>query len=135
MVRDRLERAGIHSYLVPVQFGPGSLLVRPNDGPATVRATAAGRRRLDAHVLVDPGLDTGVAQGWVSMAYSARSKAPRVKFRFVGSRALDFVWAVVPGAVQVTDGRVGSALEDEVERLCSAARLRDLEPAFPLGGD
>jgi hypothetical protein len=135
MVWDRLEAAEAHSYLVPVQFGPGTA-VCPNDGQAAVRATAAGGRCLDVHVLVEPGLDVGVGEGWVSLAYGTRSKAPRVEFLFTGSGALDFVWALVPGALPATGGRAGGALECEQERLRSAARLfRDLEPAFPLGGD
>lgn len=135
MVWDRLEAAGAHSYLVPVQFSPGAV-VSLKDGFAAVRVTAAGGRRLDVHVLVDPGLDVGVGDGWVSMCYGMRSKAPRVEFRFAGSGTVDFVWALVPGAPQATGGRVGSAPEGGQEHLRSAVRLfRDLEPAFPFGGD
>jgi hypothetical protein len=132
IVWDRVEAAEAHSCVVPVQLGPGAV-VRTTDGSPAVQAVAAGGQQLDVHILVSTGVGVRVGESWVSMSYGMRSKAPRVEFRFEGSGAIDFVWALVPGAARTASDGDGDAPEDARDRLRRAGQLfKDLEPAFPL---
>ena len=124
---------GAHSYFVPVQFSPG-LEVSKLDGSAAVRARAPHGPWLDLDVLVDPGLDVTVDEGWVARSYGTRSRAPRVEFRFTASGPQDFVWTLVPSEPASEESVVAGAPLGG-PRLESAKQLfRDLDPAFPLGG-